>query len=124
MAIMQTQFFHQHARYRKKKKYIAKLHVEDQVITEQNDKQEAIFDFFSNLLGTAEEREYTFDLSVFHIQQQDLSPLDALFSADEVWATIKDMPLDKAPGPDGFTGRFYRYCWNIIGGDVLLALGP
>ncbi|WVZ80019.1 hypothetical protein U9M48_027537 [Paspalum notatum var. saurae] len=30
--------------------------------------------------------------------------------------------MDKAPGPDGFTGRFYRSCWGIIGGDVLLAL--
>lgn len=35
------------------------------------------------------------------------------------------MPLDKAPGPDGFTGRFYKSCWSIIKGDkgdVLMAL--
>ncbi|KAK1677946.1 hypothetical protein QYE76_038794 [Lolium multiflorum] len=27
--------------------------------------------------------------------------------------------LDKAPGPDGFTGRFYVACWEIIKDDVM-----
>lgn len=34
---------------------------------------------------------------------------------------IKSMPLDKAPGPDGFTGRFAS-CWLIIKGDIMRAL--
>jgi hypothetical protein len=29
---------------------------------------------------------------------------------------------DKAPGPDGFTGRFYKSCWSIIKVDLLAAL--
>lgn len=32
------------------------------------------------------------------------------------------MPYDKAPGPDGFTGRFFATCWNIISGDFMRAL--
>jgi hypothetical protein len=56
------------------------------------------------------------------VQQHELSLLDVPFTEEEVWATIKDMPLDKAPGPDGFTGRFYKTCWNIIKGDLLMAL--
>ena len=32
------------------------------------------------------------------------------------------MPLDKAPGPDGFIGSFYISCWHIIKGDFLGAL--
>jgi DNA topoisomerase IB len=51
-----------------------------------------------------------------------LSSLDVPFSEEEVWATIKAMHMDKAPGLDGFTGRFYKFCRSIIKGDILMAL--
>lgn len=115
-----TSFFHQQARYRKKN-FIAKLQVGDQLAVTQEEKQEAVLEFFENVLGTEEERDYTIDLAEIGVQQHDLSSLDAPFSEEEVWAIIKDMPLDKALGPDGFTGRFYKSCWSIIKGDLLQA---
>lgn len=33
------------------------------------------------------------------------------------------MPPDKAPGPDGFIGRFYKACWETIKVDVMAAIG-
>ena len=44
-----------------------------------------------------------------------------LFSEQEVWETIKGLPSDKASGPDGFTGLFYKVCWSIIKDDVMAA---
>jgi hypothetical protein len=118
-----TGFFHQHARYQKKKKiFIAKFVVEDHIIVDQEKKMEAVSEYFDCVLGTADVRDYTFDLSAFHSSHLDLCHLEEPFSLEEAWATIKDMPLDKAPGPDGFTGRFYRSCWDIIKEDVLSAL--
>lgn len=100
-----TSFFHQNSRYRKKN-FISKLKVGDQVVTNQGDKHEAVLNYYENLLGSSQVRDFSLDLSVFHFQQHDLVSLEEPFSEDEVWATIKDLPLDKAPGPDGFTGRF------------------
>lgn len=117
-----TSFFHQQARYKKKKNFIAKLQVGDQTVFDQKDKQEAVDQFYEDLLGTAEARDYTIDFAELGIQQHDLSALEVPFTEEEVWATIKEMPLDKAPGPDGFTGRFYKTCRNIIKEDVMSAL--
>ncbi|WVZ79973.1 hypothetical protein U9M48_027494 [Paspalum notatum var. saurae] len=118
-----TSFFHQHACYRKKKNFISKLQVKDRLYVSQEEKQDVVADFFEALLGSSEERDFSFDLATFHPQhQQDLSPLDEPFSVEEVWTTIQDLPLDKAPGPNGFTGRFYKTCWSVLKSDVLDAL--
>lgn len=53
---------------------------------------------------------------------RDLSQLKAPFSEAEVESTIKSMPSDKAPGPDGFTEAFFKACWEIIKEDVMAAL--
>jgi hypothetical protein len=41
------------------------------------------------------------------------------FTEEEVHNAIKQMPNDKAPDPDGYTGAFYKSCWGIIKGDVM-----
>jgi hypothetical protein len=35
---------------------------------------------------------------------------------------VKDLPPDRAPGPDGFTGAFYQRAWPIIKRDILAGL--
>jgi len=59
---------------------------------------------------------------VFHRAGIDLSDLDAPFSEEEAWLTIKSLPADRALGPDGFTGHFYKSCWPIIKADFMTAL--
>lgn len=52
-----------------------------------------------------------------------MEALEAPISETEVWNVIKNLPPDKAPGPDGFTGRFYKECWAIIKADIMAAIG-
>jgi hypothetical protein len=52
----------------------------------------------------------------------DLSSLDRPFTESEVWQAICLMPQDKAPGPDGFTGHFFKRCWPLIHPDIMAAI--
>ena len=54
--------------------------------------------------------------------QHNLEDLDAPFTLEEIEAAIKEMPPEKAPGPDGFIGIFYKKCWTIIKNDLAQAI--
>jgi hypothetical protein len=72
--------------------------------------------FYNNLIGQSEFTERTIDLEALGLPYHDLSDLDSPCSDQEVWDTIRNLPSDKALGPDGFTGRFYKDYWNTIKG--------
>ena len=52
----------------------------------------------------------------------NLSSLDDPFTEQEVHAAIKQLPHDKAPGPDGYTGNFFKTCWNTVKQDLVAAI--
>lgn len=118
-----TSYFQHHARYRKKKNFIAKVKVGDQVVTNQEGKQEVFWDFYNNLLGGTGQRDFTLNLQAIHWPDLDLLDLELAFTEEEIWATIRSLPSDKAPGPDGYTGRFYKVAWVIIKADFMAAVG-
>jgi hypothetical protein len=118
-----TSLFHAHARYQKNKNLIAKVVTNDgRVLTSHDDKAVAFDEFYNSLLGFQEERDTTIDLDALGFPSYDLAALDVPFSEEEVWETTKHLPSDKAPGPDGFTGRFYKSCWPIIKTDIMAAI--
>ena len=47
--------------------------------------------------------------------------LEAEFTQAEIWKVVKGQAQDKAPGPGGFTGRFYTPCWPINKADLMEA---
>lgn len=72
-------------------------------------------------MGTSVPRLSTLDLLQFHRLGTDLSDLDSPIT-EEVWNKIRSLPADKAPGPDSYTGRFYRACWQLIKADFMAAI--
>jgi hypothetical protein len=114
-----TSLFHSQARYKKRKNFIAKLEDEGQTVINHEDKAQVLLKFYSDLIGTREQRQSSINLEALEIRQHDLHMMEEPISKEEVWNTIKLLPSDKAPGPDGFIGRFYKVCWPIIKGDIM-----
>lgn len=117
-------FFHQRANGRRKRNLIAYLKTTtNDMVWGHDEKEEILFQFYSNLLGTR--IECTQRLDWYRLQLslvEDEEAMNRPFSEAEIEHTIKLMPAEKVPGPDGFTGSFYKRCWSIIKGDILAAM--
>lgn len=74
---------------------------------------------FTTLLGTPNTRTRALNWSALDIVHHDLEDLDAPFTEQEIHAVVKEMPLEKAPGPDGFIGTFYKKSWTVIKEDLV-----
>ena len=48
--------------------------------------------------------------------------LQAQVTAEDVKREIFSLPRNKTPGPDGYTGEFYRKTWDVIGPDLTRAV--
>lgn len=38
---------------------------------------------------------------------------------EEVLEALNSMEDDKAPGPNGFPTKFFKVCWDMVGGEVI-----
>jgi hypothetical protein len=114
-----TKFFHLQACHRKRKSYIPTFEHTGLTLTDEEAKADAIYDYFNGILGTYFARTRNIDLAQISLPQLDLDSLAAPFTVEEVWVVIKDIPNDRAPGPDGFTGRFYKAAWATIKDDIV-----
>jgi hypothetical protein len=83
------------------------------------DKGNLIFDHFSQALGRPPPRQLDFNWEALNPTVHLLDNLGLPFTEAEILEAIEDMPTDKAPGPDGFSMAFFRYCWEIVKGDLM-----
>lgn len=115
-------FFHLQACHRGRKNRIQSLWVDGAEIVSEQQLAQCLYEHYNTLLGTPFTRTRRLDLSLIGLPSIDLSGLENVFSEDEVRQVIMNLPNDKAPGPDGFTGLFYKLTWDIIKRDVMDAV--
>jgi hypothetical protein len=97
----------------KGKNAVTSLTVEGTELVQNEEMASALFSHFDNLLGQPFERLGSIELQAAGVPTADFAQLDVMFSEQEVWETIASLPSDKAPGPDGFTGLFYKHAWIL-----------
>ena len=113
-----TKFFHALASERYRHNSIASLRLEDgSVVSDHEQMAAALWLNFKNRMGTSHGIEMCFDLSSILDRVEGLDSLTKVFSKEEMDNTVKNMPIDKSPGPDGFNGLFFKKCWHIISKD-------
>jgi hypothetical protein len=81
-----------------------------------------VFSHFNSILGDFEECAYGLNFSVLALPVLPPVTINHYFSEEEVWAIIREMSADKAPGPKDFSGSFYQSAWPVIKVDIMNAL--
>ncbi|XP_026399704.1 uncharacterized protein LOC113295588 [Papaver somniferum] len=71
--------------------------------------------------------ELPIDEQLFHYEHDSIFTeeshrMDTIPTYDEIKADVYDLDADSAPGPDGFSGCFYRHCWDVIQKDLYNAI--
>ncbi|KAM0920400.1 hypothetical protein ACQ4PT_007548 [Festuca glaucescens] len=117
-----SQFFRIYAAKRSQRNHIASIRSGDRIASEHGDKEEVATNFFVDLLGKVTARGHGIALGELGLPMVELDGLEAQFSEDETWATIRSMPSSKSPGTDGFTWEFFQVCWEVVKGDIMTAL--
>eukprot|EP00253_Pinus_taeda_P009099 PITA_09099 len=115
-----TSFFHNNLKLRRAGNNIERIMVDGRVVTEQEKIKEAASQHYKTLL-TADPHylENPDFLSIIKnkISEAQNADLDKEITLEEIEWSLHSMPMDKAPGPDGFTVAFYRSHWEIIKKD-------
>jgi hypothetical protein len=54
--------------------------------------------------------QFTYTPTELIHRHEGLEHISAPFTREEIDNVVKHMPIDKAPGPDGFNGMFFKKC--------------
>jgi hypothetical protein len=112
-----TGFFHAYASARKQKNHIEAVQLGNAQIDSQECIQQVFLDHYTSLLGTSLPARHK-HVSILYEEQKCLNNLDACFSGEEIWHTIKGMARNKACGPDGLCVEFVQQNWNCFGPHI------
>lgn len=72
---------------------------------------------YKQRLGESDPPNMLFDLETIIKRVEGLEELTVPFTREEIDQVVKDMPIDRAPGQDGFNDCFLKSCWRIVKED-------
>jgi Reverse transcriptase (RNA-dependent DNA polymerase) len=114
-----TSYFHRVASVQKRQNYIQVLQQYGQNHSNHRQKARILFNYFRDLIGTDEQAQITYNLRNVYGTISPITNLTTVITAQEINQVIDDWPSHKAPGPDGFTGEFYKAFRQVIVPDML-----
>ncbi|KAG7556378.1 Endonuclease/exonuclease/phosphatase superfamily [Arabidopsis suecica] len=124
-----NKYFHNAVKARLAQNAIREIKCKDgSIATEQVDIKTEAVRFFEEFLthkpvdyegaSTAEIQ----DLLEFRCSMSEQNVLVSQVTEEEIRTVLFKMPVNKAPGPDGYTVEFFKQAWSIVGNDFVTAI--
>ena len=119
-----TSFFHKQAECWKNHNTIREIHSQGQTFNNFDEIKQAAHSFFKNLY--TEEMEipprldhYSLSIVPKLVNEEDNRMMTTPITVEEISKALHGMNPNKAPGPNGYTARFFIACWDIIQKDLV-----
>lgn len=113
-----TGYFHSIANGRKRNYRIDSLEDGDTVITDKEQLQKHIEDYYKSLFGREESNNIELDPDTWRdkgsLTEEEQQSLIAPFTLEEVETTLKEMKSNTTPGLDGLSVEFYNAFWDQL----------
>ncbi|XP_026416316.1 uncharacterized protein LOC113311703 [Papaver somniferum] len=111
-----TSYFHSTINTRRSANTISELVADDgSLINEPDQLRDHVVSYYENKFtgDYLAIDEHSFEYEHDSISLEESQMLDSIPSMEEIKAVVFDLGADSAPGPDGFSGCFYRHCWDL-----------
>ena len=70
---------------------------------------------YDNKMGNLEEMdEFLEKYNLPKLNQEEIENLNRPIASREIETVIRNLPTNKSPGPDGFTGEFYQKIYRRV----------
>ena len=96
------------------------------VCNSDRDIEDEVVRYFTNLVGSKRPRRDFIDFTTFKdgplLGTSHARALISPVTDDEIWGAVCSLGDNKAPGPDGFSSKFFKASWSIIRTDVSRAV--
>ncbi|XP_026448285.1 uncharacterized protein LOC113348651 [Papaver somniferum] len=120
-----SSFFHNSIRIRKSSNTISELvDMNGTCLTNYEQLRTHVVQFYEDKFNGQDPviKGDLFDFEHASISVDESNAMDMIPSTEEIKQAVFDLSADSAPGPDGFSGCFYRHCWDVIHGDLTEAI--
>nr|GEZ13909.1 RNA-directed DNA polymerase, eukaryota, reverse transcriptase zinc-binding domain protein [Tanacetum cinerariifolium] len=122
---MNSAFFHKVIKGRINRSIVGEIWSEDNVRYSGDQIPSQFVNHFKNFLGVQSSKEcleLDNDLFSNKISEQEAISMIEEVTNEEVKAAMFNIDDNKAHGPDGFTAKFYKKDWHVVGNDVCEAV--
>ncbi|XP_058784180.1 uncharacterized protein LOC131658948 [Vicia villosa] len=122
-----SKFFFAYLKARQNKSCITFLQQENgEILTEQNDLEKEVLDFYGSLMGDRARRIQHIDISAMRegsqLRLDQQIDLTCQVTIPEIEAALKGIGDYKSPGIDGFNAKIFKKCWPFMQKDIVAAV--